>query len=226
MKKPIRNLPEGSVVASDLNGTLTTGSPVLAVYRWLQEHQPGSTPPLFLFRLSFSYLLVKAGLLKIDTWGEQAMRNVLSCVRNPDPELLDDLMDYVVEEELWPKRKEAPIALLRDLHHQGAQIWILSAAYQPAVEKFSLRIAPQRTFAIGTPVKITPEGIEFAGPLNTRVRKMNNLFAEIGSQKLAIALGDTFADIPLLEEAEMAIAVYPDCQLKRKARTNGWQIIA
>lgn len=225
MKNTIRNIRAGSIVASDLNGTLTGGSPVLAVYRWLKENQPGAAPPLFLYQISFSYLLVKAGLLEIDTWAEQAMHNVLSYVRDPDPLLLDDLMEYVVAEELWPKRKAAPIALLKDFHQQEAQIWILSAAYQPAVEKFAQKIALQRMFAIGTPLEITPEGVDFAGPLNTRKRKMNNLFAEIGSQKLTIALGDTFADIPLLESAQTAIAVYPDRQLRRKARANDWRII-
>jgi len=225
MQNTIRNISEGSVIASDLNGTLTTGSPVLAVYRWLKANQPGATPPLFVYRLSFSYLLVKAGLLEIDTWGEEAMRDVLGCVRDPDPLLLEDLMEFVVEDELWPKRKDEPISLLRDFHHQGAQIWILSAAYQPVVEKFSQRIAPNRIFAIGTPVEITPDGLQFAGPLNSRDRKITNLLEKIGSRKLSIALGDTFADIPLLDKAEKAIVVDPDRKLKQKASLSGWHQI-
>ncbi len=225
MNNTIRNIIKDSTVASDLNGTLTTGSPVLAIYHWLTEYQPGSTPPLFMSRLMFSYLLVKAGLIKIDTWGEEAMRSVLGLIQNPDPTLLDNVMDYVVEDELWPKRRESPISMLRDFHKEGAEIWIISAAFQPAVQKFAQKVSPQRIYAIGTPVEITPDGLKFAGPLNSRERKMKNLLAAIGPRKLTVALGDTFADIPLMDEAERAIAVYPDRQLRKKARAEGWQII-
>lgn len=214
------------LVASDLNGTLTTGSPVLAVYRWLQANQPEAAPPLFQSRLMFSYLQVKAGLKKIDTWGEQAMRAVLELVQRPDQGLLDALMDFVVEEELWPRRRELPVTFLRELVDQGAELYVLSAAFQPAVEIFARKIAPNRTYGIGTPVQITPAGLRLAGPLNSREVKMSNLLAAAGSRGLTIALGDTFADIPLLEKAERAIAVYPDRKLEKKARGSGWQIMA
>jgi phosphoserine phosphatase len=225
MINAIRNDGKDCLVASDLNGTLTTGSPVLAVYRWLTDNQPGSTPPLFQYRLMISYLQVKVGLKKIDTWGKEAMNAVLSFIQDPDPIILEAVMDSVVEDELWPKRRERPISLLRELHQQGAKIYIISAAYQPAVENFANRIAPERTFAIGTLVETTPQGFKLAEPLNTREKKMSNLLAAIGSRRLAIALGDTFADIPLLERAERAIAVHPDSKLRIKARKHGWQII-
>lgn len=213
------------LVASDLNGTLTTGSPVLAVHRWLTVNQPDSSPPLFQSRMIFSYFQVKIGLKKIDTWGEEAMRAVLGLIQDPDPTMFEDIMDFVVEDELWPKRREVPISMLRELHRKGAELFILSAAFQPAVEKFACKIAPDRTFGIGTPVEITPEGLRFAGPLNSRGTKISNLLNAIGSRKIDIAIGDTFADIPLLERAERAIAVHPDSKLKAKAQTEGWQII-
>ena len=92
-RNTIRNLQSSILIASDLNGTLTTGSPVLAVYRWLTENQPESPPPLFEYRLIFSYLQVKAGLKKIDTWGKEAMSAVLELVQEPDPVMLDEMMD-------------------------------------------------------------------------------------------------------------------------------------
>ena len=225
MNNTIRNSNSNRLIASDLNGTLTTGSPVLAVYRWLSVNQPDSCPHLFKFRLIFSYLQVKVGLKKIDTWGKEAMSTVLSLVQNPDLNMLDEIMDSVVENELWPKRRIEPVSLLRELHNTGSELIIISAAYQSAVEKFARKIAPERIFAIGTPVKITAEKLRLAGPFNSRDRKMSNLLAAIGSRKLDLALGDTFADIPLLEHAESAIAVHPDRKLKSKARDLGWQII-
>jgi phosphoserine phosphatase len=218
-------MTERTIIASDLNGTLTTGSPVLAVYRWLTENQPESCPPLFKYRLLLSYLLVKVKLKEIDTWGEEAMRSVLGLIRNPDPETLDAVMEFVVDNELWPKRRQIPVDLLQDFHHQGFEVYIISAAYHPAVELFSQKIASDRTYGIGTPVEITPDGLKLADQLNSRARKLETLLEAIGSQKLSIALGDTFADIPMLEIAESAIAVHPDNKLRWTARELGWKII-
>lgn len=153
------------------------------------------------------------------------MSAVLRLVQHPNPRVLDEMMDSVVADELWPKRRIKPVALLRDLHLQGAEIFLISAAYQPAVEKFARMIAPERIYGIGTPVEITPEGLQLAGPLNSRDRKMANLMKAIGAKKLSLALGDTFADIPLLKEAEDAIAVHPDRKLKRMAVEQGWEVI-
>ena len=225
MENTIRNNDSVRLVASDLNGTLTTGSPVLAVYRWLIDNQPDSCPPLFKYWLIISYLQVKVGLKKIDTWGKEAMSAVLNLVQNPDLNMLDEIMEFVVENELWPKRRIEPISLLRELHNKGSEVIIISAAYQPAVEKFARKIAQVKTSAIGTPVEITVEGLQLAGPFNSRDRKMHNLLSAIGSRKLDLALGDTFADIPMLEKAENAIAVHPDRKLKNKARERGWQIM-
>jgi phosphoserine phosphatase len=219
-------MSNNAIVASDLNGTLTTGSPVLAVYRWLTENQPESCPPLFEYRLLLSYLLVKVRLKMIDIWAEEAMCRVLGLIKDPDQRTLDAVMDYVVDHELWLKRRKVPIELLREFYQQGYDIYILSAAYHPAVEKFAWKISPARTFGIGTPVGMTPNGLTLDGPLNSRTRKIDSLMEAIGTQKLAIALGDTFADIPLLDRAERAIAVHPDPILKKKAEEEGWQIIS
>ena len=68
------------LVASDLNGTLTTGSPILAVARWVKENQPESYPGGFMFGLFVSYLQVKLGIQKIDTWGDINMRRSLELI--------------------------------------------------------------------------------------------------------------------------------------------------
>lgn len=213
------------LVASDLNGTLTTGSPVLAVYRWLEENQPDSCPPLFEIRILLSYLQTKVGLKKIDVWGKEAMSAVLALIQNPGPELLVTLMDYVVENELWPKRRQAPISLLQEFLDKGADLYLISAAYQPAVERFSRKIAPARTYGIGTGISITTSGVKLLEPFVSRERKLSRLLEEIGPRPIDTALGDTFADIPLLEKAQDAIAVHPDRKLRRASLRRGWRIL-
>ena len=85
--------------------------------------------------------------------------------------------------------------------------------------------AKARIVAIGTPVYLKPGIISLADDLTTRDLKLNHVKATIGSQTLDIALGDTFADIPLLEQARQSIAVFPDRILRRTALERGWQIL-
>jgi len=114
---------------------------------------------------------------------------------------------------------------LKDYHQRGAKIILISAAYEPAVQKFAAKIGAENTYGIGTPVIMTDSGIELAKKLTSREVKLERLRAMIGTQQIDIALGDTFADIPLLEDAAESIAVYPDKTLRQMALERGWKII-
>lgn len=213
------------LVASDLNGTLTTGSPILAVARWVKKNQPESYPRGFILRLYLSYIQVKLGVKKIDTWGDLNMRRVLKMISQPNQEILDLVMDSVVDDELWLKKRDQSVNLLKDLHQEGAQIMIISAAYEPAVQKFASKIGGENTIGIGTPLQLTEDGLELAQTLTSREVKLERLRNQIGGKRIDVALGDTFADIPLLEAASKAIAVFPDRILKQIALDRDWTII-
>lgn len=213
------------LIASDLNGTLTVGSPVLAVARWVKKNQPESYPTGFILGIFFSYLQVKLGFRKIDTWGEFNMRRVLKLVAGPTQEILDQIMESVVEDELWPKKREEAVKLLKEYYQDGARIIIISAAYEPAVQKFANRIGLENTSGVGTPIAITDDALELDQKLTSRDVKLERLRAVIGDQQIDVALGDTFADIPLLENAVEAIAVSPDKSLRKTALERGWTII-
>ena len=213
------------IVASDLNGTLTTGSPILAVAKWAEIHQSVLRPRLFKYRILFSYLQVKAGLKEIDIWADKTMREVLDLINFPDQEKITSIMSYVVESELWPKRRENAVSLLKEYHKEGAEIILVSAAFEPAVIEFAKRIGNERITAIGTPVFLTENGISLAEKLTTREKKLEKVINIIGSNTLDVALGDTFADIPLLEKSRHPIAVFPDRELRKTAEIRGWQIV-
>ena len=213
------------IVASDLNGTLTTGSPILAIANWAEKNQPWLRPRLFKYRVLFSYLQVKAGLKELDIWADRTMRKVLDLIQSPDEELVNSIMSYVVESELWPKRRERPISLLKEFHNQGAEIILVSAAFEPAVLEFAKKIGDERITAIGTKIFLTEKGISLAETLTTRDKKLEKVKNIIGSNTIEIALGDTFADIPLLEQARRPIAVFPDRRLRKTAEIRNWQIL-
>jgi len=213
------------LVASDLNGTLTTGSPILAVARWVKKNQPESYPAGFALSLFASYMQVKLGLKKIDTWGDINMRRALKLISKPNQDILDLVMDSVVEDELWLKKRAKAVKLLTNYHQNGAMIIIISAAYEPVVQKFAAKIGSEKTHGIGTPVSLTDTGLVLAKTLNSRKVKLERLRNLIGEKQIDVALGDTFADIPLLEEAAKAIAVFPDKILRRSAKERNWMII-
>lgn len=213
------------IVASDLNGTLTTGSPILAVAKWAETHQSVLRPRLFKYRILFSYLQVKAGLKEIDIWADKTMRDVLDLIHFPDQEMIKSIMSYVVESELWPKRRVNAISLLREYYEGGAEIILVSAAFEPAVIEFAKRIGDERVTAIGTPVFLTENGLSLAENLTTRDTKLEKVRDIIGSNTLDVALGDTFADIPLLEHSKHPIAVFPDRKLRKTAEIRAWQIL-
>ena len=213
------------IVASDLNGTLTTGSPILAVAKLAETHQSVLRPRLFKYRILFSYLQVKAGLKEIDIWADKTMRDVLDLIHFPDQEMIKSIMSYVVESELWPKRRVNAISLLREYYEGGAEIILVSAAFEPAVIEFAKRIGNERVTAIGTPVFLTENGLSLAENLTTRDTKLEKVRDIIGSNTLDVALGDTFADIPLLEHSKHPIAVFPDRKLRKTAEIRAWQIL-
>jgi phosphoserine phosphatase len=213
------------IVASDLNGTLTTGAPILAVVNWIEQNQHRLRPRLFKYRILLSYFQVKVGWVESDVWANKNMRAVLNLVHSPDEDLLRSLMNFVAENELWPKRRKKVIRVIKEFHSEGAEIIIVSAAYEPAVRAFSKLISKERTTGIGTSVFLTEKGITMDDKLTTRDIKLNKVKDLIGSKILDVALGDTFADIPLLESAQKPIAVYPDRELRKVANLRGWQIL-
>jgi len=213
------------LVASDLNGTLTTGSPILAVARWVKQNQPESYPAGFILGLFFSYIQVRFGLQKIDTWGDLNMRRVLKLISDPTQEILERVMNSVVDDELWLKKRDRAVDLLNDYYMNGSKIIIISAAYEPAVQIFANKIGTENTIGIGTPILFADSGLILDKKLNSREVKLERLRALIGKQQIDVAMGDTFADIPLLEEAVEAIAVFPDKILRQTALERHWKII-
>ena len=213
------------IVASDLNGTLTTGSPILAVVKWAEIHQASLPPKLFKIRILLSYLQVKFGFKELHVWADKNLRGVLNLISSPTPEKLIEIMRFIVEDELWPKRRPEVIELLKNFHQQGAEIFLVSAAFEPAVALFGEKIVPSDIFGIGTPIFLEDDKLSLADELTVREKKMDLLRSRLGSRSLDYALGDSIADLPMLEASRNPIAVAPDHQLRAQAMERGWRIL-
>jgi len=210
------------IVISDMMGTLTTGSPVLGLVDWVRHHQSKFQANLFMAGAMPIYLLAKGGLLDWQKWGQNAMVNSLSLVKDATPEKFERAAEWAVEHNLWKKRREDVIARLTAHKQQGAQVYIASSVVEPIIAPFAKRIGVE---VIGTPVEFRDGRIHIATELVASERKIEQVLRRLNVERVDAAYGDTEQDIPLLEHADHPVAVYPDKKLKAVAAERGWEII-
>jgi len=216
------------IVVSDMMGTLTTGSPVVGLVDWVRHNQSRMQAQLYMVSIAPAYVLAKRGWIDWQKWGQDLMVKSLSMVKDATPEKMKLVGEWAVEHNLWKKRREDVIARLTNHKSQGAQVYIASSVIEPMIEPFARRIGVQ---TIGTPVEYSNGQVRVAGDLVAQERKieqvLTHLSAVLGSkvQRIDFAYGDTEQDIPLLEQADHPVAVYPDEKLKKYAVTRGWEIL-
>jgi len=210
------------IVVSDMMGTLTTGSPFLGLVDWVKHNQSKWRANFYLAAIAPSYLLAKNGIIDWQAWGQKLMVNSLSYIRDANPEKLRHVSEWVVEHDLWRKRREDVVARLAGHREAGAQVYIASSVVEPFIEPFARRIGAQ---AIGTPVEIVGGRVRMVGELAASERKIEQVLNRLGVERVDMAYGDTWMDIPLLEHADHPVAVYPDAKLRAVAQARGWEVL-
>ena len=204
-------------------GTLTTGSPILGLLDWIKVHQSKTQARWLLASMMPSYLLVKLGLIDPQPWGQGLMVKSLTWLKDMDEEKFAIACEWAVEHNLWLKRRDDVIARLKEHVQADAQVYIASSVVQPIADAFARRIGVQ---AIGSPVEIVEVKVRLVDGLVKSERKIQEVLTRLNVDKVDYAYGDTFMDIPMLENAMHPVAVYPDKRLEQVARENGWEIIA
>ncbi|MEA3350271.1 MAG: HAD-IB family phosphatase [Chloroflexota bacterium] len=213
-----------TLVVSDLDGTLTTGSSWRGLRCYFQKHYSAWTYNLFFLRWLPRFPLMKLGLLDKQKTMTAWMQAEIGLLRGEPSQALNEMAEVIVVEELWPERRVDMLAKLDKHRQSGAQIAIVSSAYQPIVEAFARRIGGVR--AIGS--RLMYEGDRLAGvalPINSFERKVENIRSFYKDSPIIAAYGDTISDIPMLEMSRNPIAVYPDDGLRRVAEARGWRMM-
>ncbi len=209
----------------DLEGTLTAGETWKGLARYLRAHGRRAEYDRFFALHLPGALLAKAGLLPRRWYQNVWMRNLAGLLRGLDEAALREVAEGVVEEELWPKRKERVVARLFDHLERGHRVVLASGTYEPVLRAFARRLAPE-VEALGTPLELR-EGRatgRLAGPVHVGRRKAERVRAYLGGAP-DYAYGDTLADLPLLLLAAHPVAVDPDPRLRREARRRGFEIL-
>jgi phosphoserine phosphatase len=209
------------IVISDMMGTLTTGSPFLGLVDWVKHNQSELRANFYLIASAPSYLLAKNGLIDWQKWGQNLMIKSLAYIQDADEEKLREASEWVVDHDLWQKRRVDVIERLVAHREKGAKVYIASSVVEPFIEPFANRIGAQ---AIGTPVEIINGRVRMAGELVVNEKKIEQVLRRLGVERVDVAYGDTVLDIPLLEHADRPVAVYPDDKLKVIAMERGWEI--
>jgi phosphoserine phosphatase len=210
------------IVISDLNGTLTTGSPFLGLVDWVRHNQSKWQARFYTVKAMPAYVLAKNGWIDWQAFGQRLMIESLAYIRHADQAKLQHAAEWTVEHNLWKKRREDVIARLIKHREAGARVYIASSALQPFVESFASRFGAH---AIGTPVEIVNGRARLAGALVASDNKIGQVLSRLGVTRVDFAYGDTEQDIPLLEHADHPVAVYPEKNLKKVAVERGWEII-
>ncbi len=210
------------IVVSDLMGTLTTGSPVLGLVDWVRHNQSKWQARWYMASMVPGYLLAKRGLINWQRWGQNLMITSLSMIKDATPQKFDEVSEWMVEADLWKKRRENVIRRLSEHREAGAQVYIASSVYEPGVVAFARRIGAE---AIGTPVEFVDGHVRIAGELVADEKKIEQVLSRLGVERVDYAYGDTVLDIPLLEHADHPVAVYPDEKLRAVAQERGWEIM-
>jgi len=210
------------IVVSDMMGTLTTGSPILGVVDWVKHNQSKVRANMIMASVMPGYLLAKNGIIDWQAWGQNIMIDSLTYIKNADQEILQQVSEWVVEHNLWLKRREDVVTRLIKHRDEGAQVYIASSVFEPFIAPFAKHIGVQ---FIGTPVEIVNARVQMAGELVADETKIEQVLSRLGVQRVDVAYGDTLLDVPLLEHADHPVAVYPDKKLKMVALERGWEII-
>ena len=210
------------IVASDLMGTLTTGSPFLGLADWVKHNQSKARANWYMAVIAPSYLLAKNGLIDWQAWGQKLMVDSLAYIKDANPETLRHASEWVVEQNLWKKRREDVVARLIKHKADGAKVYIASSVVEPFIEPFARRIGAE---VIGTPAEIVNGRVKLVSGLMANEKKIEQVLSRLGVDRVDVAYGDTILDIPLLEHADHPVAVYPEAKLKAYALNKGWEII-
>jgi phosphoserine phosphatase len=166
---------------------------------------------------------VKFGLMSRRVAMVGWMQDEARLFRGFTAEEFEQMAEWVVRTEMWPKRCTAVLSEFDKYRRDGTRIVLVSSAYQPIVDVFAQRIDAQ---AIGSPLIYGDGRLEGVGlPINAYENKAKYIRDKYPHSDILAAFGDTGSDIPMMELSQEPVAVNPDEDLRDIAETRGWRII-
>jgi phosphoserine phosphatase len=152
------------------------------------------------------------------------MEQLPALIRQYSESQVAAMAEWVVEHELWPKRRQAMLDELAQHRAANKRVVVASGAYQPVLAAFCARLDVE---CIGTPLEMRDGRLtgRLSGPLNVADTKAASITRLTAGQPIEMAYGDTVQDLPLLKLAKTPVAVNPEPKLRALALAHGWRII-
>jgi len=209
------------LVVSDFNGTLSHGSPIIGLVRWVGENQSKLRKNMYMAKIMPSWFLAN---LRLIDWNKCVINMFTSCMpvlKDATPELFEEVITFTMETQLWAKRRLDMIERISGHVQKGDKVYIATGMWQPTVAHFAAHIGAK---GLGTEIKFENGQMILAEPIAHGQDKAAKIRKRLGVEHIDVAYGDTSADIPMLEMAHHPVAVYPDDALKAVAQERGWEI--
>lgn len=213
--------------ASDLEGTLSAGEVWRGIGAYLKQHGHANAHLWFMATHFPGAMLVKARLVDKQKFKNRWVVDQAKLLRGMSGQELDALAEWVVENELWLRRRQAVIDELIQHHANGCTILIASGAYEPVTNALARKLNLERVSGISTPLEMLNGQAtgKLAAEIGVDAVKAQRVQAFVGGGVLVAAYGDTAADAPLLELSRQPVAVAPDKELEKIAGARGWRIL-
>jgi len=214
------------IIATDLEGTLTTGETWKGMAAWMQAHGRKGQYQAFFYRHLPGAILARLGFGDKRVFQDRFMAGAAGLLAGLGQAELEAVGAWVVTNELWPKRRPKVMEEMLSALGQGQQVVLCSATFQPILEAFARRLG-EGVVALGTPLEMV-NGVysgRVLGPVRSGQFKADQLQQFLGGQTLQAAYGDTLPDHPMLELALRPVAVHPDPKLRQLAVERNWRVI-
>lgn len=210
------------VVASDLEGTLSDGATWRGFARYLVSHGRALRYRLFFLRRVPSYLLVKLGIRSEQSFRDEWMETLPDLLAGYTKDQIERIAEWVVEHELWPRRRLEVLAELEQHRQAGRRVILASGTYLPVLAAFGRRIGAE---VLGTPLEVEDRAVRILLPINNGAVKAERLARLLDGDSLYSAYGDTLPDVPMLSMSAHPVVVHPDIELRGIAVRQNWRII-
>lgn len=212
-------------VVSDLEGTLSSGSVWEGMRDFLFEQGQEQLYKRFFLRKMPRYALHKMGLVSRQSMKDNWILDQLRLFRGYSAEEMAEMGQYVVEQAIWPNRRQMVVDELLVHRAQGRRVIIVTGQFEPILGELLKKFDGFE--AIGTPLLFEDDLFsgETAGPLNVGERKAEQLMPFLRDGRILAAYGDTAADLPMMLLSHDPAAVNPDQELREAAEDREWRIL-
>ncbi len=219
-----------TLIATDLEGTLSSGEMWRSIGAYLKTNGQARAYRRFIVGRMPAFFLSKAGLIDSQSFKNDWFVRLAVFFRGWSQARVAAMSEWVVEHGLWPLRKQAVVDELLAHARSGARLAIVSGGFEPIVQVFAdrlINLGARDTLVFATALKQHDDVYDgtISGPVCTGDEKVARLRPYADTGELALAYGDTYADIPMLRLAAAGVAVSPDKRLAAEAAARAWRVI-